>query len=171
MSTIVLQQETRLSEKWLSELLGIMEKDASIRSAGTGVALASHKVKLAGGTADVSRKIEECLMKNGFTPMTTKELSGMLHKAENDVLEILHVLKSAGNVLEIENGVWMHGENMAKLRRSLKGHFDSQNEMNVSDFKSISGLTRKFAIPVLEYCDKQGWTERDGNLRLKGTEL
>jgi len=171
MSTVVLQQETRLSEKWLSELLGIMEKDASIRSAGTGVALASHKVKLAGGTADVSRKIEECLMKNGFTPMTTKELSGMLHKAENDVLEILHVLKSAGNVLEIENGVWMHGENMAKLRQSLKGHFDSQNEMNVADFKSISGLTRKFAIPVLEYCDKQGWTERDGNLRLKGTEL
>ena len=171
MSTDVLQQETRLSEKWLSELLGIMEKDASIRSAGTGVALASHKVKLAGGTADVSRKIEECLMKNGFTPMITKELSGMLHKAENDVLEILHVLKSAGNVLEIENGVWMHGENMAKLRQSLKGHFDSQNEMNVADFKRMTSLTRKFAIPVLEYCDKQDWTERNGNLRLKGKEL
>ena len=171
MSTDVLQQETRLSEKWLTELLGIMEKDASIRSAGTGVALASHKVELAGGTAELSGKMEKGLRENGFTPMTTKKLSGMLHKAENDVLEILHVLKSAGNVLEIENGVWMHGENMAKLRRSLKGHFDSQNEMNVADFKSISGLTRKFAIPVLEYCDKQGWTERDGNLRLKGTEL
>ena len=103
--------------------------------------------------------------------MTTKELSGMVQKAENDVLEILHVLKSAGNVLEIEIGVWMHGENMTKLLKALKSHFDSQNEMNIADFKSISGLTRKFAIPVLEYCDKQDWTERDGNLRLKGTEL
>ena len=171
MSTDVLQQETRLSEKWLTELLGIMEKDASIRSAGTGVALASHKVELAGGTAELSGKMEKGLRENGFTPMTTKKLSGMLHKAENDVLEILHVLKSAGNVLEIENGVWMHGENMAKLRQSLKGHFDSQNEMNVADFKRMTSLTRKFAIPVLEYCDKQGWTERNGNLRLKGKEL
>ncbi len=171
MSTDVLQQETRLSEKWLTELLGIMEKDASIRFAGTGVALASHKVELAGGTAEISGKIEIGLRGNGFTPMTTKELSGMVQKAENDVLEILHVLKSAGNVLEIENGVWMHGENMAKLRKALKSHFDSQNELNVADFKSISGLTRKFAIPVLEYCDKQGWTERNGNLRLKGKEL
>jgi len=171
MSTDVLKQETRLSEKWLTELLGIMEKDASIRSAGTGVALASHKVELAGGTAELSGKMEKGLRENGFTPMTTKKLSGMLHKAENDVLEILHVLKSAGNVLEIENGVWMHGENMAKLRQSLKGHFDSQNEMNVADFKRMTSLTRKFAIPVLEYCDKQGWTERNGNLRLKGKEL
>jgi selenocysteine-specific elongation factor len=65
----------------------------------------------------------------------------------------------------------MHGENMSKLRRLLKSHFDSQNEMNVADFKNISGLTRKFAIPVLEYSDKQGWTNREGNLRLKGTKL
>ena len=171
MSADVLQQETRLSEKWLSELLDIMEKDASIRSAGTGVALASHKVELEGGTAELSGKIETGLRGKEFTPMTTKELSGKLNKAENDVLEILHVLKSAGNVLEIENGVWMHGENMAKLRRSLKIHFNSQNEMNVADFKNISGLTRKFAIPVLEFCDRQGWTNREGNLRLKGTEL
>jgi selenocysteine-specific elongation factor len=171
MSADVLQQETRLSEKWLAEVLGIMEKDASIRSAGTGVALASHKVELAGGTAELSGKMEKALRENGFTPMTAKELSGMLNKAENDVLEILHVIKSAGNVLEIENGVWMHDENMSKLRRSLKSHFDSQNEMNVADFKNISGLTRKFAIPVLEYSDKQGWTNREGNLRLKGTKL
>jgi len=38
----------------------------------------------------------------------------------------------------------------------------------VADFKRMSGLTRKFAIPVLEYCDKQSWTVRDGNVRLKG---
>ena len=146
-----------------------MEKNASIRSAGTGVALASHKVELAGGTAEISRKMEDGIMESGFIPVTTEELSKKLKTSHKDILEILHVLKSEDKVVEIKNDVWMHSENMAKLRKALQSHFDSQNEMNVADFKNMSGLTRKFAIPVLEYCDKQGWTERDGNVRLKGT--
>jgi len=168
MSVDVLQQETGLSEKWLAEMLDIMEHNASIRSAGTGVALASHKVELAGGTAEVSRKMEDGIMENGFTPLTTEELSKKLKTSHKDILEILHVLKSEDKVVEIENGVWMHSQNMAKLHQGMKDHFNIQSEMNVADFKRISGLTRKFAIPVLEYCDKQGWTERDGNVRLKG---
>jgi len=149
-------------------VLDIMEKDASIRSAGTGVALASHKVELAGGTAEISRKIETDLRGNGFTPMTTEELSKILNTSHKEILEILHVLKRNETVVEIENGVWMHSQNMAKLHQAMKDHFNIQSEMNVADFKRMSGLTRKFAIPVLEYCDKQGWTVRDGNVRLKG---
>jgi len=171
MSADVLQQETRLSEKWLAEMLGIMEKEASIRSAGTGVALASHKVKLAGGTAELSRKMEDEIMGNGFTPLTTEELSKKLNTSHKEILEILHVLKGNETVVEIENGIWMHSQNMAKLRQAMKDHFNTQNEMNVADFKRMSGLTRKFAISVLEYCDKQGWAERDGNVRLKGEGL
>ncbi len=171
MSVDVLQQETGLSEKWLAEMLDIMEKDASIRSAGTGIALESHRVELAGGTAELSGKIESGLIGNGFTPMTTDELSKKLKTSHKDILEILHVLKSKNKVVEIENGVWMHSQNLTKLRQAMKDHFNTQSEMNVADFKRMSGLTRKFAIPVLEYCDKQGWTERNGNVRLKGTEL
>ena len=92
----------------------------------------------------------------------------MMHKAENDILEIVHVLKNVANVLASEDGVRIDGESMANLRKALQSHFESQNAMNVADFKRMSCLTRKFAIPVLEYCDKQGWTERDGNVRIKG---
>ncbi len=73
------------------------------------------------------------------------------------VLEVLHVLKGDKKVSEIENGIWMHNENIAKLRQTLIKHFSQNNEMEVTDFKNITGLTRKFAIPMLEYCDKQGW--------------
>ena len=171
MSVDVLQQETKLSEKWLAEVIEILEKDGVLRSAGTGVALASHSVELAGGTAEMSRKIEDGIMESGFTPMTTGEVSNKLKMSPKEILEILHVLKNNETVVEIENGVWMHGENMAKLRQAMDDHFNTQSEMNVADFKRISGLTRKFAIPVLEYCDRQGWTVRDGNVRLKGEGL
>ena len=85
--------------------------------------------------------------------------------------ESLNEYKGDKKVLEIENGIWMHNENIAKLRQSLINHFNQNNEMGVTDFKNITALTRKFAIPMLEYCDKQGWTDRSGNQRSKGYNL
>ena len=40
--------------------------------------------------------------------------------------------------------------------------------LSVSDFKDITGLTRKNAIPILEYLDKCTYTIRNGAERLKG---
>ncbi len=171
MSVDVLQQKTGLSDKWLTEVIEIMENDGDLRSAGIGVALISHSVKLAGGVANVSRKIEDELIDQGFTPITTKVLSNKMTMNLKEILEILHVLKNNETLVEIENGLWMHGENMAKLRQAMDDHFSTKNELNVADFKQKSGLTRKFAIPVLEYFDRQGLTKRKGNVRLKGENL
>ena len=41
--------------------------------------------------------------------------------------------------------------------------------LSVSEFKDITGLTRKNAIPILEYLDKCNYTVRDGGERLKGS--
>ena len=40
--------------------------------------------------------------------------------------------------------------------------------LSVSEFKVITGLTRKNAIPILEYLDKCNYTTRNGAERLKG---
>ena len=40
--------------------------------------------------------------------------------------------------------------------------------LSVSEFKDITGLTRKNAIPLLEYLDKCNYTIRNGAERLKG---
>jgi selenocysteine-specific elongation factor len=46
---------------------------------------------------------------------------------------------------------------MAEIRGSL---------MDVSRFKQITGLSRKFAIPLLEYLDRQRITRKQGDQRL-----
>ena len=40
--------------------------------------------------------------------------------------------------------------------------------LSVSEFKDITGFTRKNAIPILEYLDKCNYTVRNGAERLKG---
>ena len=133
--------------------------------------MASHKVELIGGTAELSIKMESHLIEVGFTPLTTAELSYIFHESDKQVLEVLHVLKGDKKVSEIENGTWVHNKNRTKLRQALIDYFDKHKEMEVADFKNITALTRKFAIPMLEYCDKEGLTYRNGNQRSKGDNL
>ena len=51
---------------------------------------------------------------------------------------------------------------------SLDNHFVDNENMSVSSFKDLSGFSRKNAIPMLEYFDKNGFTIRDGEKRVKG---
>ncbi len=171
MGVDILQQESRLSTIWLEEVVAMMKKEGIVKFVESGVALTSYKVELVGGTAELSRKMENNLTKVGLKPLTTAELSQKYNENDKRVLEVLHVLKGDKKVSEIENGIWMHNENIAKLRQTLIKHFNQNNEMEVTDFKNITALTRKFAIPMLEYCDKQGWTDRSGNQRSKGDNL
>ncbi len=171
MGSDLLKQGTGMNPDWLHDVLAVLKKKGTIRADGSGYALATHSVELAGGAAELLEKIENCLSKNGFTPLTNAEISSIVARSEKDCLEILHVLKNEEKVLEVRNSVWIHSASMAKLRSAMKGHFNTHDELKVADFKSITGLTRKFAIPVLEYCDKRGWSIREGNVRLAGEEL
>ena len=54
------------------------------------------------------------------------------------------------------------------LIHSLNNYFLDNETLSVSEFKDITGLTRKNAIPILEYLDKCTYTIRNGAERLKG---
>ena len=51
---------------------------------------------------------------------------------------------------------------------SLDKHFKDNENMSVSNFKDLSGFSRKNAIPMLEYFDKNGFTIRNGTERMEG---
>ena len=54
------------------------------------------------------------------------------------------------------------------LIHTLNNHFLDKKTLTVSEFKDITGLTRKNAIPILEYLDKCNYTIRNGAERLRG---
>jgi len=87
------------------------------------------------------------------------------------VLELLHVLKGLEKVIDIGEGLWSNRLKIDEISGKLKQHFANSDKLSVVNFKNITGLTRKSAIPLLEYFDRQNITIRDGNERLKGETL
>ena len=58
---------------------------------------------------------------------------------------------------------------MTRLRELLDGWFAGGHaELSVADFRGLTGASRKFVVPLLEHCDRAGWTVRVEDVRRKG---
>ena len=60
---------------------------------------------------------------------------------------------------------------LAELRVRLERHFAKQPTLGVADFKDLAGVSRKYAVPLLEHADRSGWTVRSGDERKPGGRL
>jgi len=158
-----LKDATHFSTNWLSYILDYMG-DELINVEG-GFALKSHSVVLSDSDASLAKILEDSVKQAGYAILNAKGLSTENPKI---TLEILYILKGEGKIIEVGRGLWIHGDVLDKLKDDLCLFFTANPQLNVSDFKTITNTTRKSAIPLLEYCDKHGLTERVGNSRIKG---
>jgi len=58
---------------------------------------------------------------------------------------------------------------MSRLQKLIADWFNGGHAaLTVADFRGISGASRKYGVPLLEHCDRVGWTVRVGDERRKG---
>lgn len=158
-----IQEATGFNGNWLSFMLASLDNE--LITVEGGYALKSHSVVLSGADVALAKKIEATVKTAQFDLPSAK----IIHpENEKKGLEVLHILKDEEKVLDVARGMWIHVEVLNKLKDDLSAYFASNDAMKVADFKSITGTSRKTAIPLLEYCDKNALTERDGDVRRKG---
>ena len=68
-------------------------------------------------------------------------------------------------MLRIATDVALSKEAIPGAVKKLVQLFEREGAFSASQAKDALGTTRKFAIPLLEYLDKQGWTRRKGDRR------
>ncbi len=143
---------------------GILEED------GSHLRLSSFKPKAEGEFKGIVERLETASREGRFTPPSLKEFSRSGGIPEEKVY-------MAASYLVREKGYHRIGdflfspENFERIREILKEHFSRKETLSVSEFKDYLNISRKFAIPVLEYLDSLGLTERRRNERVKGRKL
>ena len=85
--------------------------------------------------------------------------------------DLLHILNGQGKVNALGHDLYLHQTQLNLTISILKKYFLKNKSMAVGDFKVITGLTRKSAIPLLEYLDKNNFTHREENMRYAGEGL
>ena len=76
------------------------------------------------------------------------------------VRELLRGLVKQKRLLELSDQLYLHPQNLDPLIGQVREYFDDQQTMTVADFKSLTGTSRKYAVPLLEYLDDLGVTIR-----------
>jgi selenocysteine-specific elongation factor len=77
---------------------------------------------------------------------------------------ILQMLLREGKLVRVSDDLVLHAPVLAGLRESLAGR--KGERFGITQFKEWTGVSRKYAIPLLEYLDREHLTRREGDERV-----
>jgi len=163
-----LRKNTEFSSEWFDYLLSGLQKNGTLVRNDAGVSLAGHEIKLNENDKELIFKIEDYINKSFFEPVSRKSLLQDLNISDAKLNSFLHYLKNNNSIHEIDDNNWVSGKALESLINKLRTFFKTSEILDVSDFKDISSLTRKTAIPWLEFLDKKEYTQRDAVGRRAG---
>ncbi|HYM80832.1 MAG TPA: selenocysteine-specific translation elongation factor [Candidatus Limnocylindria bacterium] len=105
----------------------------------------------------------------GFSVPETPVWAAKLGTLGADVLGLGYFL---GRLVRVSQELTYTTRQLEQLRVQLASHFAKRPSLTVAEFKTLTGgLSRKFAVPLLEHCDRVGWTVRVGDERKVGGKL
>lgn len=73
---------------------------------------------------------------------------------------MLDDLSSEGILCRVNDELYFSHPTVNELRDRIVHHLRQQGRVDMQGFKSLTGMTRKFLVPVLEYLDETGVTHR-----------
>ena len=134
-----------------------------IESHGAALARSGWSPTLSDGESELVRRILSTLMTAGVEPPSSAELATQLG-APVDAL--LRFLERRGDVIQTEEGRYYTVANLKLLVDRLRDVLTSNVAATPAEIRDSLGVSRKFLIPFLEYCDRAGYTNRQATGRV-----
>lgn len=130
------------------------------------VRLSSHKVVLRIDQEEVKKRVEEYYRRVGLQPPVTGVIGESLDLDLRILRESISILIAGKQLVKITEEMAMHSTSLDPLKEKIIAFLGDSGKMTMQDFKEISGLSRKYSVPLLEYFDRSGLTIRVGDHRV-----
>jgi selenocysteine-specific elongation factor len=137
---------------------------APVRVQGETVALANHRAQWSSEQIHMLAKIEAAFRKGGFQPPLPNEALTSAGGDPQQHRSLLESLVKGKRLVRVAPGVIFHSDVMAHICSSLTQH--RGRTFSVPEFKEWMKISRKYAIPLLEYLDREHVTRRVGDARV-----
>ncbi len=115
-------------------------------------------------------RVEQAVRAAGLAPPLPEELANSLALPRATFDKLLGLLREQGKVVRLDEKVWMHREAVDQARGVVLRLFAGTKEFETVAFRDALGVSRKFAVPLLDYFDAQRLTVRHDNRRTPGAE-
>jgi len=132
----------------------------TVKRAGAQISLLPDEVK-------AKEEIEGAFATAGLAVPSVKEVLGKLSIETRRAEKLLQILLREKALHRVTPDLIFHRQALAELRSKLAGYKEAKGErISVPAFKDLTGITRKYAIPLLEYLDRERVTRRQGDERV-----
>lgn len=146
-------------------ILNQMIKGGQITQEENTVRLSDHRVSLGADQADIRQKMLDIYQKGGLQPPYFREVPGMLGADPNHTKEVLMLLVEEGHIVKTKDDLYFHVTAITELKSRLVDFLKANGEITTPRFKEMTGASRKYVIPLIEYFDACKVTLRVGDSR------
>ena len=160
------RQQQAPSAAVFNAVLRQLEKAGKIETSGETVRLAGRVVELDTQEAAARDQIVQAFKSAGLSVPAASDVLAGLKIDRARAAKILQLLLKEKVVVKVAEDLIFHSAALTGLRELLARQKEKSNRINVGVFKELTGLTRKYAIPLLEYLDRERVTRRQGDERI-----
>ena len=150
--------------------VGRLTEAAALERHGELLALAGHATVLSPADRNLCNRLETLLREANLAPPLPADLAGTLGVDPARLEKLISLLIDQGLVLRPDAKVVLHRNAVAAAQKVLLDLFRTQNSFTTMEFRDALGVSRKYAVPLLDYFDTIRWTVRSGNRRTPGVE-
>ncbi len=127
--------------------------------------LPEHRVSLAADQEQLKQKVVRTYQQAGIQPPTVKKLLEDLNLEMKEAGPVLRLLQDEKVLVKINEDFYFSAGAVDQLKQKITSFLQENEEMGPVEFKELTGLSRKFAIPLMEFMDKEKLTIRVGDRR------
>ena len=152
-------------EEVFSGALNSLVKEKKVELPGDVVRLAGRGVVMKDEEAESKKTIEGAFSSAGLAVPALNQVLGGLKIDKARAQKIVTLLLRDRILIKISDELVFHRDALDQLRRQLTSYKAKSSKIDVGKFKELTGVSRKYAIPLLEYLDRQRVTRRIGDQR------
>ncbi len=150
----------------LKAALGQLAGTNKIQVQNDLVSLSGRTVVLKGEEAAAKTQIEEAFLRSGWKVPALDEVLASVAVPPVQARKLVGLLAKEKRLVRISENLLYHAESIARLKELLTDYKKQSAQIDVGKFKDLTDISRKYAIPLLEFLDRERVTRRVGDCRV-----
>ena len=149
-----------------ASLLESLIGEGKLEISGEQVRAAGRTVVMKDEESESKRIIEHAFQSAGLKVPALKEVLAGLPIDKARAQRIVVMLLREKVLVKLSDDLVFHRDALQNLRDSVRAQKSASPRIDVGKFKNLTGVSRKYAIPLLEYLDREHITRRVGDERI-----
>jgi selenocysteine-specific elongation factor len=153
-------------ERVFGHLLTSLDAADVVRVDRDKVRRADHAVRLDPAQQRIVDTVEQEFLKTEAAPPSPGEALARAGVTGDEEHELFQVLTDAKKLVRVKESLFFHARALESIQDRLVALLRDRKEIGPADIKDLLGISRKYAIPLLEYFDGRRVTQRVGERRV-----